>query len=299
MKEPSADKGGIPSPIDIIIVNYNSTDYLIPCLRSIRRVNNGNALNIYVEDNGSTDGVHRVTREYPDVFLSMKGVNRGYTRSVNDALKNSRSPFVILLNPDTVVQPGFFGKAIRCLEKDRRIGVLGPRILNSDGTVQGSARTFPTPLTALFGRNSLLTRWLPDNPVSRKNMLHTRSDGKNPMAVDWVSGACMVIRKEALDAVGPLDERFFMYWEDVDLCRRMWRDDWKVVYYPEVAVVHRVGGSSEKRLFRSVYEFHKSCYRLVVKNSKMPPGLLAPVLLPALALRFGAVLLYHALRRNK
>lgn len=300
MADPSAKRAnGTFPPVDVVIVNYNSTDYLLSCIRSIYRVNNGNSLNIYVEDNGSVDGVERVSREWGDVNLSVKESNEGYSRSVNDGLKKSRAPYVVLLNPDTVLNPGFFGKVIRCMEEDPAIGVLGPRILNPDGTIQGSARSFPTALTALFGRNSLLTRWFPDNPISRRNMLHFRSDGKTPMAVDWVSGACMVVRKEALERVGVLDERFFMYWEDVDLCRRMGDGGWKVVYDPGPAVVHHVGGSSGKLLFRSVYEFHKSCYRLVMKNSRIPKGILAPVLLPLLAARLGAVLLYHAVMNRK
>jgi len=284
---------------DIVIVNYNSTDYLLSCLRSVGAGLNGLPVRILVEDNGSTDGIERIRLNFPEVRLSVNRTNKGYSRSVNDALKKCRAPYTILLNPDTRLLKDFLKDVHAYMEKHRDVGILGPMVLNGDGSVQGSARTFPTPLTAFFGRNSFLTRWFPDNPVSRKNMVHDRCDGKNPITVDWVSGACMVVRKEALDQVGFMDERFFMYWEDVDLCGRMWRTGWKVVYFPRASVIHHVGGSSEKRLFPSVYEFHKSCWRLMAKNSKVPPALLGPVILPALTARLGAVFLYHMIRRRK
>lgn len=287
------------SPIDVVIVNFNSTDYLLKCLKSIHEAPNGIPLHVYVRDNASRDGTERVTCQYPGIEMERAPRNEGYSRSVNALLSKCRSPLVVLLNPDTVLRPNFFDGIQAYMREHREVGILGPRIMNPDGTIQGSARTFPTPLTALFGRNSFLTRWFPNNPVSRKNMIHDRCDGKTPMPVDWVSGACMVVRKEVLDEVGFLDERFFMYWEDVDLCGRMWQAGWKVVYFPLVSVIHHVGGSSEKRLFPSIYEFHKSCWRLVAKNAKIPKFILGPVILPVLAARLGVVSLYHMIRRRK
>lgn len=284
---------------DLIIVNHNSTDYLLDCLQSVELSLTGEAVRIYVEDNGSTDGIERVYTSFPQVRLSINSVNKGYARSVNDALKKCRAPYIVLLNPDTRLFAGFFENVRSFMVKNRDVGVLGPKVLNRDGSVQGSARSFPTPLTAFFGRNSFLTHWFPNNPISRKNMVHDRCDGKFPLMVDWVSGACMVLRKEALDQVGFMDERFFMYWEDVDLCGRMWRAGWKVVYFPRASVIHHVGGSSEKRLFQSVYEFHKSCWRLVVKNAKVPPAVLGPIVLPVLAARLLAVSLFHMIRLRK
>ncbi|MEW5910692.1 MAG: glycosyltransferase, partial [Thermodesulfobacteriota bacterium] len=137
-----------------------------------------------------------------------------------------------------------------------------------DGKVQGSARSFPTPLTAFFGRKSLFTRLFPNNPITTSNVLTTRSDGITPMEVDWVSGACMVVNKKAVDQVGLLDERFFIYWEDADWCRRMWDAGWKIVYFPGSCVVHYVGVSSDQLLIRSQYEFHKSVYLLFDKYNR-------------------------------
>ena len=166
------------------------------------------------------------------------------------------------------------------------VGIIGPKILDGDGKIQGSARSFPTPLTAFFGRKSLITRLFPNNPVTTSNVLTTQSDGKTPMEVDWVSGACMVINKKAIDKVGVLDERFFIYWEDADWCRRMRDAGWKVVYFPKSCVIHHVGVSSDQFLIRSLFEFHKSVYLLFEKYSKPSSLMLTFLIISGLFLRF-------------
>ena len=125
---------------------------------------------------------------------------------------------------------------------------------------------------------------------SPKNLLTADSDGVSPMEVDWVSGASIIVRRKALEDVGPLDERFFMYWEDADWCRRMWQKGWKVVYFPRAEVVHYVGASSDKLATRSVLEFHKSTYRLFVKYNRPPLRFLNPIAFLGLAFRLGLVL---------
>jgi len=113
------------------------------------------------------------------------------------------------------------------------------------------------------------------------------------MTVDWVSGACMVVRKKAIEDVGLMDERFFMYWEDVDWCKRMWYSGWKVVYFPQATIVHYVGGSSDKLIIRSVFEFHKSCYHFFEKYTKFPLSVVSPLVFWGIALRFFFVLFFH------
>jgi glycosyltransferase involved in cell wall biosynthesis len=175
------------------------------------------------------------------------------------------------MNPDSRVLKNFFCDITRFMDQNPQVGIAGPRILNRDGSVQGSARSFPTALTSLFGRSSLLTRLFPDNPITRANLLTVRCDGVHPMEVDWVSGACMIVRRIAFAAVGVFDERFFMYWEDADWCRRMNAGGWKVVYFPQASVVHYVGGSSNKRVFKSQVAFHRSAYLLFEKHNPSVP----------------------------
>ena len=204
-------------------------------------------------------------------------------------------PYVVLLNPDTTVQDGLFKSAVAFMEENPEVGILGPRILNADGSIQGSARGFPTPLTAFFGRNSLLTRVFPSNRITRENILTTKSDGKTPMEVDWVSGACMLVRREAVEDVGLMDERFFMYWEDADWCRRMLQKNWKVSYFPQASILHYVGVSSGHLLFRSIFEFHKSIYWLFHKYNKPFLRILEPVVIGGLSFRISFMLVSSGL----
>jgi GT2 family glycosyltransferase len=283
------------SRLDIIIVNYNSTDYLLRCLRSVYGSLQEIPARIIVQDNASKDGVDRVKVEFPQVILKKNKYNIGFAKAINDALKENDSPYIVLLNPDGHILDGFFDLILNHMDKDPSIGIVGPKILNHDGSIQGSARSFPTPLTALFGRSSLLSRLFPNNPFTRANILTTGSDGKTPMEVDWVSGACLIARKKAIEDVGLMDERFFMYWEDADWCRRMWKKGWKVVYVPQASVVHYIGASSAQAPFRSIFEFHKSSYRLFEKHSKPSQWFLKPLAIAGISLHLFYVLVANRL----
>ena len=282
--------------VDIIIVNHNSTDYLLSCLSSVYDSLQGLPAKVFVQDNASEDDVDRVNGAFSKVLLSKNSCNMGFSKAANNALKQSVAPYIVLLNPDTHVPHGFFECVLRYMEEHPDVGIIGPKILNRDGSVQGSARSFPTLLTAFFGRNSLLTGWFPNSRFVRQSITTTGSDGITPMAVDWVSGACMVVRKKAIDDVGLMDERFFMYWEDVDWCKRMWHSGWKVVYFPQASIIHYVGGSSDKLVLRSVFEFHKSCYRIYSKYANFPLKVISPLVFLGIALRFFFVLFFHKMR---
>ena len=271
--------------LDIVIVNHNSTDDLMLCLRSIYDSLGDIPATVFIQDNASDDDVDRLHSTFPQAVVSKNRDNIGFAGAVNKGLAQSAAPYVVIINPDTIVREGCFEGILEYMEKNTDVGVLGPRILDTDGTIQGSARTFPTPFTGLFGRNTVLTKWFPNNPITRANMFTSRSHGKMPMDVDWVSGACMVVRRRAIDEVGLMDTRFFLYWEDADWCRRMWQKGWKVVYYPASTVVHSVGTSSSTKPARSLVEFHKSCYRLFDKYNRTSLKLINPLVAAALALR--------------
>ncbi len=278
--------------LDIVLVNYNSTDHLLRCLESIQGSLEGVQAQIVVVDNASTDSWQRVTDACPEARLIRNPENRGFASAVNTGIRVGTAPYIVLLNPDTVVSPGFFRGALDFMGRRPDVGILGPRILDPDGATQGSARAFPTPLTALFGRTALLTRLFPGNPLSRRNILTGPPDDWEARPVDWVSGACMVVRREALDRMGPMDEQFFMYWEDADWCKRARETGWTVVYDPALSLTHAVGASSRTNPIRSAFEFHRSAFRLYRKHTKRATFLLmAPVLLGGLALRFLLVVL--------
>lgn len=272
--------------LDILIVNYNSAGVLKRCIQSIESNRDSFAIRVFVWDNHSSERVDSVAREFPNVNLTVSPRNIGFSAGINALFKKSQAPYVVVLNPDCIVKQGLFKLSLDFFRDHPDVGVLGPKILNDDGTVQGSARSFPTPLTSIFGRNSPIARIFPNNSITRANILTFDSDGRTPMEVDWVSGACMVIRRDVMQAVGAFDERFFLYWEDTDLCRRIRDAGWKVVYLPEAEVIHSVGKSSSTRPFFSIFQFHKSCYRLYDKYSPKPYSIFTPIAGIALMLRF-------------
>lgn len=271
--------------IDIIIVNFRSTDWMLKCLASIHGALNKVPLGVFVCDNDLESQEIRIKRLFPNIRFIANGKNVGFGAAVNIGITHSQAPLVVLLNPDTMIQEGFFDAVLAYLQDHPRVGVLGPRILNADGTVQGSARSFPSLLTGLFGRTSLLSRLFPSNRLTKKNVLSNLDQRQNPLSVDWVSGACMVVRRKAIEEVGLLDERFFMYWEDADWCRRMKARGWDVVYFPQAAVVHHVGKSSETARWNSLLSFHVSAYRLYSKYVNKPFGVFKPIVWMALAMR--------------
>ncbi len=130
------------------------------------------------------------------------------------------------------------------------------------------------------------------------NVLTKRCTNGKPIEVDWVSGACMVLRREAINDVGLMDPRFFLYWEDADWCRRMWENGWKVVYYPKPAIIHSVGGSSSKRPVRSIVEFHKNCYKFFDKYNRPYLKFINPFVAAALAYRMVLSILLHKTGRK-
>jgi len=250
---------------------------------------------IFIQDNNSEDDVDRVTFFYPEVFLTKNRTNIGFGKAINIGIQQGDAPYVVLLNPDTFLVKGFFETAIEYLNQNPDVGILGPKILDPGGSVQGSARSFPTLLTAFFGRKSLLTRLLPNNRITLQNILTLRSDGTTPMEVDWVSGAGLFVRRKALEDVGLMDERFFMYWEDADLCRRMWESGWKVLYFPKSAMIHHVGVSSRRLVCRSIIEFYKSSYRLFDKYCKPHLRFLKPFIIAGISLKLVFALVINGL----
>jgi len=256
--------------VDIVIVNYKSTDCLLKCLQSLYDSIKDISVRIFVYDNDSKTGVDRITNLFPNVNLTKNDSNIGFSRGVNKCIKQGTAPSVLMLNPDTIIKDGFLKSILQYIENNSDIGIVGPKILNIDGSLQGSARAFLKPWMAFFGRNSFLTKWFPNNRISNKCILSTGSDGVTPMYVDWVSGACMLVRRKAIDDVGLLDEQFFIYWEDADWCKRMWDNGWKVAYFPKTSIIHHVGCSSSKRPVRSIIDFHKSCYKIIRKYKITP-----------------------------
>jgi GT2 family glycosyltransferase len=255
--------------LSIVIVNFNAGAALRDTLQSLDSGLSEFDWEAVVVDNASTDGSDRLV-EHADtrVRLLRQDRNLGFARAVNAGLAATTAPLVLVQNPDCSLRPGAVAVLKRALDAHHEAAVVGPRILNPDGTIQESARGDPNLLTGLFGRTTVLSRLAPNLAIVRRNLAARQAleDGAESAAVDWISGACMLARRQALSAVGGFDERYFLYWEDADLCRRLRSAGWTARYVPGAVVVHRVGGSSQSVPRLAIRAFHQSAYRYYVTH---------------------------------
>jgi GT2 family glycosyltransferase len=249
--------------IAAILVNYNAGTELARALRSIADEMAGRAWEAVVVDNASTDGSTASVAEFaPMVRLVQNTGNVGFSRGVNQGLAASTAPLVLIMNPDCRLVAGAVATLRGILDARPDCAIVGPRILNPDGSVQGSARGDPDMLTGLFGRTALLGRLVPFLPVAKRNVVAEEAirGGEQSVVVDWLSGACILARRTALEQVGGFDERFFLYWEDADLCRRLRARGHHVRYVPAATAIHRVGQSSRTARTFAIRAFHRSAY---------------------------------------
>ncbi len=256
---------------DVIIVNYHAYLGLQVALESVYQWDSGLVEKVIVVDNEcSTTMLDQVRGRFPNATFLPQSKNIGFSKAVNLALDQVGSEFVMLLNPDAHLKGPIFAGALAIFREHHDAAVLGPRVLDADGKVQGSARWHPTPLTALFGRTGPLTRLFPKSRYVRRDVVLDAPQDEL-RRVDWVSGACMLVRMSAVKDVGPLDERFFLYWEDCDWCRRFRDCGWRIYYAPVLGdVIHECGQSSKRRPLRSLYHFHRSAFLLYLKYDDSP-----------------------------
>jgi len=252
--------------VAVIIVNWNACEDLRRCLLSLT-AGPRPALDysVYVVDNASADGSPQmVAAEFPEVSLMVNRDNLGFSKANNQAIAKTNSRYVFLLNSDAAIHPGAMDTLVSYADAHPNAGIIGPKVLNLDGSLQFSCRRFPS-LGAGFFRNTYLGRLFPHNKFAR-DYLMTNFDHAHALSVDWVSGCAMLIRRELIREIGALDERFYMYCEDVDLCRRTWDAGHEVVYVPEAVVTHAIGRSSDKNAEKMIIEFHRSWYEYDLKH---------------------------------
>jgi GT2 family glycosyltransferase len=252
-----------PPEIAAILVNYNAGGELARAIRSIADEMVGRSWEAFVVDNASSDGSGASVADFaPMVQLVQNTANVGFSRGVNQGLAASTAPLVLIMNPDCRLVAGAVATLCSVLDARPECAIVGPRILNPDGSVQGSARGDPDMLTGLFGRTALLGRLVPFLPVAKRNVVAEEAirSGEQSVVVDWLSGACMLARRTALEQVGGFDERFFLYWEDADLCRRLRVHGHHVRYVPAATAIHRVGQSSRTARTFAIRAFHRSAY---------------------------------------
>lgn len=251
--------------LSITICSWNTQDDLRHCLQSLERERTEASIEVIVWDNASQDhSAEMVEKEFPWVRLIRSPENVGFSAGHNRAAQCARGRLLLVLNSDTFVHPGALKKIIDYMKEHPTVAILGPKLLNPDGTLQYSCRKFPTPMAALF-RNTPLGKLFPRNPFLRDYLMQDWSHDEI-REVDWVSGAAMCFQREAWEKLKGFDEQFFMYMEDVDICYRAWKEGMRVVYFPDAVVTHAIGRSTDLVANKMIREFHKSMLLFYKKN---------------------------------
>lgn len=272
--------------LSVTIASWNTEDDLRKCLASLELVRDEANFEVIVVDNNSSDNSpNMVAAEFPWVVLLRRDRNYGFTGAHNYALLNKRGRHTFLLNSDTVVHKGAISTLYQYAEGHPEAGMIGAKLLNPDGSLQLSCRRFPNPVAALF-RGSFLGKLFPNNKWLR-DYLMTDWDHDKVREVDWVSGAAFIITEKCFAKIGQMDDKYYMFCEDVDWCWRAWDAGFKVVYVPQAQITHAIGRSTDKTPNRMIGRFHLSMLYFYRKN--MIPKMAPPVRPFALAFAASAL----------
>jgi len=248
-----------------VVVNYESGDALARCVGDLAACD---LAELVVVDNGSTDGsLAEALTQVPRIEVVDPGGNLGYGAAVNRGVAASTSELLLVCNPDLEVPPTAVDALAAALDADPGCALVGPLIRTPEGERYPSARRFPSMVDA--AGHALLGIFAPDNPFTRS---YQRPEldvtTGTTLAVDWVSGACFLVRRSAFESVGGFDESYFMYAEDVDLCWRLGQNRWSAGYVPAAEVTHRQGVSTDHHPFRMIFEHHRSLLRFAARSSR-------------------------------
>jgi N-acetylglucosaminyl-diphospho-decaprenol L-rhamnosyltransferase len=270
----------LPLPVTAVVVNLNAGDLLAECVASLRAED---VERVVVVDNGSTDNSLTVlAKQDPDADVIETGANLGYGTAVNRGTVGVQTDYLLVLNPDTVVAAGALAPLVAALAEDPHLGLVGPRLINPDGSLYPTGRAFPTRTDAIG--HALLSLVAPRNRfTARYKMLDWDRAGRRK--VDWISGACFLVRRAAWEDLGGFDEAFFMYMEDLDLCWRAWRAGWTVAFEPASEVTHIQGVSTDRHPYRMIVAHHRSVLRFAGRTLTGPKRLGLPIVAVGLAVR--------------
>lgn len=230
--------------VSVIIVSFNTRDILKNCLDALFSSGDGSQTEVFVVDNASGDGSADMVRStFPDVHLIANQQNLGFAAANNQAFRLASGNYFLILNPDAYIRKGALDRAVAFMEKTPDCGLCGGKIISPEGNLEPSARRFPSPLSKLLTLSGLSGKFSGSPILNRHEFggfLHDK-----PREVDWVPGTFTIIRKEMLDKIGLFDERFFIYYEETDLCLRARKAGWKVYFIPDAEVMH-IGGACSK-----------------------------------------------------
>ena len=253
--------------ISFCIVNLNAKSHLKSCLKSISKFTKCGSFEIIVVDNNSNDGsIEFLKYEYPEVKLIINLRNDGYTKAINKALRLSKGKYKVVLNPDTELMPNAIDIMINHMKSSENIGIVGPKVLNVDGSFQKSCRRGVATPRAVFSYFLGLSEKYPNNKKFTEYHLN-HLDENIIHEVSGVSGSCMIINNDLINKIGYFDERYFAYQEDSDYCLTAFNDGWKIYYNPDAIVVHHGGrGGAHYLPFKANFEWHRSYFRYYNKN---------------------------------
>jgi GT2 family glycosyltransferase len=252
--------------VSICIVTYKVRDMLRDCLNSLAASTRLD-YEVIVVDNGSQDGVVEMLQsEFPSVKRIENNQNLGFTRPINQAMRLSLGKYLVLLNPDTLILPGALDTLVAFMQDHPQVGICGPKVLNRDGTLQKPCRRGESRPWAVLTYFSGLSRLFPKSKLFGEYLMsYMDEDETHPVA--GVSGSCMLVRRETVNQIGYMDERFFAYQEDADYCYRARQVGWQIYYVPQARIVHFGGmGGSRVQPYRSIYQWHRSYFLFYRKN---------------------------------
>jgi GT2 family glycosyltransferase len=283
--------------ISTIIVNYNAGQFLRGCVESLRACPLD--IDIIVVDNASTDGSLDALQGLPRVQIIRNSVNLGFASACNSGARAATTPFLLFLNPDCCFEPGTLVTLLETMHADQRVGMAGGLLTNADGTEQaGGRRAIPTPWRSFvraFGLSRFADRW---PKLFFDFHLHKQPLPDRPIEVEAISGACMLVRREAVEDVGLWDDAYFLHCEDLDWCMRFRLKGWKILFVPKARITHALGVCGRSRPIFVEWHKHKGMLRFYNKFFRHQyPGVLMVLVAAGVWLRFGLVAAVHTAKR--
>lgn len=268
--------------LSIVIISFNTKRIILDCLRSIYATAADLNPEVIVIDNASTDGsLQAIKQQFPQVKLIQNKTNLGFTQANNQGIKASRGEYIMLLNSDTLVKPGAIQKLIKFMDNHSRVGIAAPQLLNPDGSIQPNGGYLP--------RLSNIIAWMlfiDDLPFIKpwfwSYQLRYLPKFSRTREMGWLQGAALVLRRQTLEEVGPLDENIFMYGEDVEICYRTRQAGWQVMLLPQAQIIHQGfrSGSPQKAILgeyqglKYIFQKHKPAWELPVIRLSLKLGAL-------------------------
>lgn len=251
--------------LSIVIICWNDWKVIENCLSSIFNGTKETEFEVIVSDNGSTDGsVAKIRAQFPAVRIVENRANLGFSKGNNAGIREATGEYVLILNPDTIAHPGSFDRWIKFADQHPEAGAFGCKVLNPDGSFQGTARPFPTVRRALISALGLRPLgYLGRAFLSDK---YVGWNGDTEREIDWQSGCCVMVRGDLLKKIGGFDEQFFYHYEEVDVCHRVWDSGQTIRYTPEVTITHLGGQSVGRFPVRFALETNRNCYRYFYKH---------------------------------